>query len=151
MNPFRHVTQRRGQRRYKTALTIYLAIHTYLNLPATDRDRVSAWVKELIDGKFNPSFSFKEFELFLPVYAKAAFWAVAMKSLCIPPAVLGEEWQIPDQPRWTNRFSVVNGLLRNWRPSNPTTTKAENYLKSKGVDVTILDPSAKQAMRQVPA
>lgn len=143
MNLYQLIKQLQFRRRYQTALTIYVAAYTYKSLAPEEQNRVSDWVKNLIDGKFNPSFSFKEFELFLPIHAKAAFWAVAMKSLGIPPAVAGETWQIPIQRRWMNRFTVVNGLLRNWRPFNPTTSKVEEYLKSKGVDVTTVDLQAR--------
>jgi hypothetical protein len=66
-----------------------------------------------------------------------------MKSLGIPPAIPGEVWQIPAQPRWFSRFSVVNQLLRDWRPFNETTSQVEDYLKSKGVDVTTMDLGSK--------
>lgn len=139
MNLFQPLRQRRVRRQYCAALTIYVASYTYKSLSRDDQIRISIWVKNLIDGKFNPAFSFKEFELFLPVHAKAAFWAVAMKSLGISPAIPGETWPIPAQPRWMSRFGVVNQLLRNWRPFNSTTTQVESYLKSKGVDVTTMD------------
>lgn len=151
MELLRHLKEARIERKYRTALTIYLAVYTYTKLPVADQDRISAWVKMLIDGKFNPAFSFKEYELFLPVYAKAAFWAVAMKSLQISPAVPGEEWQFPSQPRWLNRFYVVNKLLRNWRSFNQTTAKVESYLRSKGVDVGTMDLRSTRLVRQASA
>jgi hypothetical protein len=143
MRLIQHLKQWQVRRRYRAALTIYVAAYTYRHLCPDDQNRISDWVRHLIDGKFNPAFSFKEFELFLPVHAKAAFWAVAMKSLAIPPAVPGEVWQIPVQPRWRSRFSVVNKLLRDWRPYNTTTNKVQDYLKSKDVDVTTMDLQAR--------
>jgi hypothetical protein len=102
MKLFQYLKQWQVRRRYRAALTIYLASYTYRYLSLDDQHRVSDWTRNLIDGKFNPAFSFKEFELFLPVRAKAAFWAVAMNSLGIPPAGPGELWQIPVQSRWGN-------------------------------------------------
>jgi len=96
----------------------------------------------LIDGKFNPAFSFKEFELFLPVRAKAAFWALAMNSLGIPPMVPGEVWQIPVQSRWRN-IRLANRLILDWRSFDPTTIQVRDYLKSKGADVTTIHLAAK--------
>lgn len=143
MNFFQRLKQRKVRRRYDAALTIYVAAYTYGHLSTTDQKRVADWIKNLIDGGFLPAFSFMEFKLFMQVKAKAAFWAVAMKSLGIPPSIPGEVWQIPAQPRWGSRFSVVNKLLGNWRLIGPTTTEAENYLISKGIDVTSIDLHAR--------
>jgi hypothetical protein len=144
MRLFQHLKQRRFRRRYLAALTIYLAAYTYRHLPAADQNRISDWVRNLIEGQFNPAFSFKEFELFLPIRAKAAHWAVAMKALGIPPAVSGEDWQIPAQPRWLSRFWVVNKLMLNWRLCSAATTQAEEYLQSKGIDVSTIDLQARR-------
>jgi hypothetical protein len=143
MHLFHRLRQWQVRRRYLAALTIYVASYTYRHLSPDDQNRISDWVRNLIDGRFNPAFSFKEYELFLPIHAKAAFWAVAMKSLGIPPAIPGEVWQIPAQPRWRNRFSVVNKLILDWRPFNAITTQVQDYLKSKGVDVTSIDLQAR--------
>jgi hypothetical protein len=143
MHLFQHLKQKQVRRRYRAALTIYVAAYTYRHLSLDDQSRISDWVRNLIDGKFNPAFSFKEFELFLPVRAKAAFWAVAMKSLGIPPAVPGEDWRIPIQPRFLSRFSVVNKLLLDWRLRSAATTQVEDYLKAKGIDVTAIDLQAR--------
>jgi hypothetical protein len=143
MRLLNHLMQAGSGRRYRAALTIYLAAYTYHHLSQSDRNRISGWVRSLIDGRFNPAFSFKEYEMFLPVRTKAAFWAVAMKSLSISPAIPGEVWDIPSQPRWWNRFSVVNTLILDFRPLNPSTRKAEDYLASKGADVTAIDLQAK--------
>jgi hypothetical protein len=139
MNSFQRLKHWQFRRRYRAALTIYIASYTYKTLSSEDQGRISNWVRNLIDGKFNPAFSFKEFELFLPMHAKAAFWAVAMKSLGIPPAVPGEIWRIPPQPRWLSRFGVANKLIRDWRPFNAITTQVQEFLKSKGVDVSTID------------
>lgn len=142
MNLFRYLKERQVRRRYRTALIIYLASYTYLHLSSGDQSRVSNWIRNLIDGKFNPAFSFKEFELFLPVRAKAAFWAVALNSLGIPPAVSGEVWQLPIKSRWGN-IRLANKMILNWRLSSPATIQVQDYLKSKGVDVTTIDLGAK--------
>ena len=138
MRLFQRLKQQKIRRRYIAALTIYVAAYTYRQLSTTDQNRISDWVRHLIDSGLLPAFSFKEFELFLQIRAKAAFWAVAMKSLGIPPAIPGEVWQIPGQPRLRSRFSVVNKLLQNWRLIGAPPRK-RRYLKSKGIDVMSID------------
>ena len=143
MRLFEHLKQWRVRRRYQAALAIYVASYTYRQLSMDDQRRISDWVKNLIDGKITVLVSFKDYELFMPVRAKAAYWAVAMKSLGIPPAIPGEVWEIPGQSRWRHRFSVVNKLLQDFRPFSSTTTQVQDYLKSKGVDVTNIDLQAR--------
>ena len=143
MHLFQRLKQWQVRRRYQAALVIYVASYTYRHLSMDDQRRISDWVKNLIEGKFTVMVSFKDYELFWPIRAKAAYWAVAMKSLGIPPAIPGEVWEIPNQPRWRHRFTVVNKLLRDFRPFNRTTTQVQDYLKSKGVDVTTIDLQAR--------
>lgn len=143
MSPLAQIKQWRVRQRYRAALTIYVASYTYKTLSVDDQWRISNWIKTLIDGQFNPAFSFKEYELFLPIHIKAAFWAVAMNALGIPPAVPGETWLIPSQRRWLSRFGVINKLIRDWRPFNATTTEVERFLNSKGVDASAIDLQAR--------
>jgi hypothetical protein len=143
MTPFAHLKQWQVRQRYRAALTIYVASYTYKTLSIHDQCRISDWVKDLIDGQFNPSFSFKEYELFLPIHTKAAFWAVAMNALGIPPAVPGETWLIPRQRGWLRRFGVINKLIRDWRPFNATTTQVQEFLNSKGIDTSTIDLQAR--------
>ena len=142
MKLFQYLKQRQSRRRYRAALTIYLASYTYTHLSSYDKNRITDWIRNLIDGKFNPAFSFMDFQLFLPVRAKATFWAVAMHSLGIPPAVPREVWLIPSKSRWGN-IRLANKMMLDWRSFSPTTIQAQDYLKSKGVDVTNIDLEAK--------
>ena len=89
MHLFQRLKQRQVRRRYQAALAIYVASHTYRHLSMDDQLRISDWVKNLIEEKSTVLVTFKDYELFWPVRAKAAYWAVAMKSLGIPPAIPG--------------------------------------------------------------
>jgi hypothetical protein len=143
MGLFQKLRERKFRRRYVAALTIYEAAYTYKQLSRSDQQRICEWIRHMIDDWFNPAFSYKEFELFLPMRGKAPFWAVAMKALDIPPAIPGEVWQFPAQVRRWSRIRLANKLILDWRLLSEGTTQAADYLTSKGVDVAAIDLGAR--------
>jgi len=140
---FEKLRERKFRRQYVAALTIYEAAYTYKLLSRDDQARINEWIRHAIDDRFNPAFSYKEFELFLQVKVKAPCWAVAMKVLDIPPAIAGETWQVSVPSRWGRPFGFVSNLFLDWRLLSEATTQAEEYLKKKGVDVSSIDLSAR--------
>jgi hypothetical protein len=143
MGLFQKLRERKFRRQYVAALTIYEAAYTYKQLSRSDQQRICEWIRHTIDDWFNPAFSYKEFELFLPVTGKAPFWAVAMKALDILPAIPGELWQFPDPARRWGRIRRANKLIWDWRLLSEATMQAGEYLKSKGVDVAAIDLKAR--------
>jgi hypothetical protein len=66
LSPFSYLKTRQVRRRYRSALTIYLASYTHRHLSHADQNCISYWIRHLIDSNCAVRFSFKEFELFLP-------------------------------------------------------------------------------------
>lgn len=146
---FKKLRERKFRRQYVAALTIYEAAYTYKLLSREDQARINEWIRHTIDDRFVPAFSYKEFELFMQVKAKAPFWAVAMKVLDIPPAIAGETWQVSAPSRCGRPFGVVSNLFLDWRLLSEATTQAEEYLKSKGVDVAAIDLNSRESLQVV--
>jgi hypothetical protein len=140
---FKKLKDRKFQRQYIAALTIYEAAFTYKRLSRQEQARVNEWIRHRIDDRFLPASSYKEFELFMTVRGKAGFWAVAMKVLDIPPAIPGEVWQVSAPSRWMRLFGGISNMYFDWRLLSEGTTQAEEYLKSKGVDVAAIDLNAR--------
>jgi hypothetical protein len=143
MGLLQKLRERKFRRQYLAALTIYEAAYTYKQLSRSDQQRICEWIRHMIDDRFNPAFSYKEFELFLLVSAKAPFWAVAMQALDIPPAIAGEVWQFPASVRRWSRIRLANKLILDWRLLSDATRQVGEYLTSKGVDVAAIDLRAR--------
>ena len=141
---FEFLKRRRHRERYRAAMTVYVAVYTYARLTAGDKARVGEWVREFLEGRRSSGgFTYLEFDMFFDARSKAAFWAVAMNALGIPPAIPGEHWDIPNPAGWWRRHGEIDRLLLHFRPYNPTTTEVENYLSSKGIDVGAIDLMAR--------
>jgi hypothetical protein len=137
---FEFLKRRRYRERFRAALAVYVAAYTYELLTASDKACVREWIREFAEWRGTWSgITFFEFDMFLDARAKAAFWAVAMNDLGIPPSIPGEHWDIPSTPGWWSRHREVDRLLLHFRPYNATTTEVENYLLSKGIDVGAID------------
>ena len=112
---------------------MFLEAFTHARLSPTDQQRVADKIEKLFTN--NVMVSYTDFRLFMPLAAKVAFWAVAMDSLSIPPAVDGESWRLPRRSWWFSRLGVINKLLLDFRPFNSITNQVKSDLAAKGVNV----------------
>jgi hypothetical protein len=148
MWPFDTLRRHRFQRRYHAALLVYLAAYTYPRLSPADQQRIDREIEQYYER--NTGFSAYEFKTFLSVSFKAAFWAVVMNELSIPPAVAGEQWTLPKKRWWSDRLAAAHQLVANFRPYNPITNAARERLASKGVNVEALEQYLTTAVARPP-
>ncbi len=135
---FGRLGNRSRQRKYRATLTIYTAIYTHGTLSGSDRTLVRDWLHSYLDRPFLPAPSFVEFELLLPLHAKAPFWAIAMNELSIPPAVPDERWEVPGRGA-PNRYWATQ-LPLNFQLYGAVADQVRSYLSSKGVDISHIQP-----------
>jgi hypothetical protein len=127
------------QLRYTAALTILLAEYTFSVLSPKDKERVDEKVYANLTGPLL-GFSRIEFQRMWSRALKAAWRAVAMAELGIPPAIEAEQWNIPKSRRWFGLpNSVPSKLFVNYCAAGEAANQARSYLEGKGINVQASD------------
>lgn len=156
MWPFSVLRRHKHERRYRAARLMMLGRYTYARLTPDERRAVRDRDRQYL-LKSGAAWAAKWPEKFPERFSLS--YVVAMKSLGIPPAVTGEQWDIPDDVVITavpagKAFSLrpmtlgsANGrvvrfifrLYSNYRYADPATEAARLDLVARGADIPAVD------------
>lgn len=135
MWPFDAFVERRRKRRFWAAVAIYLAVHTFDKLDAAARASVDAEINRFSWRGMSP-FPASALRKWASWDVLAAERALAMARLGIEPLPDGWSWKRLLRP-WTLQPQM---LIADFRPMDPVTVVAKEFLREQGLDVPDEDP-----------
>ena len=122
--------ERKHKREFRAAVITYLGEATYRALSVSDRARVDTEVSRMLAASFTPATAMQFFTDHWEV--KAQTRARAMRRLGIEPMGEGLSWK-----HYLPIFLIFPepNLFYQFRPSSSATSRAEVFLKERGVPI----------------
>jgi len=155
--PFDRLCKRKHDRRYKAALIVLLGASMFDNLDGEQKARVESEVNDNFNRTDTPAIAWNRLVAWDLI---SAFRAAAMDRLSLEPSVAGLTWSQLFEPwrfwrkvpQWPRRAFDARAatLIYDFRPFDPATAEAAQFLRNCGVYIPDKLPTSSHAISDGP-